>query len=99
MNRDDICWHCGGPHKPTDADVLHLFFEIERVRHDSFVIHDVRDEPILQELFRFLNRQQVGKLFERVAKGSLDCDGLTVERVEDDARDGAIWRIKPVTRV
>jgi hypothetical protein len=52
----------------------------------------------LQHLFRFLNRQQVGKLFEKIAKDSLNCDGLTVERVGDDRRRGAIWRIVPVTR-
>ena len=77
--------------------MLSLFFEIKRT--DSFAIHDVRNEPTLQHLFRFLNRQQVGKLFERIAKESLDCDGLTVERVGDDRRRGAIWRIVPVTRV
>ena len=97
MKRDDICWRCGRPHKPTNAEVLTLFFEIKRT--DSFAIHDVRDEPSLQDLFRFLNRRQVGKLFERIAKESLDCDGLTVERVGDDRRRGAIWRIVPVTRV
>jgi hypothetical protein len=55
--------------------------------------------PALRELFSVLSPKQVGKRLDTIAKKKLDCDGLTVIRVEDDARDGVIWQIVPVTRV
>jgi hypothetical protein len=92
-----ICPHCHRPVWPTNAELLALLLEIKRT--ESFALHDLIDNPALRELFSVLSPKQVGKRFEMIAKKSLDCDGLTIVRIGDDRRHGAIWQIVLMTRV
>jgi hypothetical protein len=97
MSRDDICYHCGHLHKPTNAELLALLLEI--VGTALFTVHDLIPHPSLRNLFSAVSPKGLGNRLRYIAKRSLDCDGLSVVREGDDSRHGAIWRILRVTTV